>query len=128
MPKVLVKDLKGNALDSAVELAKGTFWSGNGYFVIKNPDGSTKTFQRKPEHRYSTDPIRGLEIVEREKFSYRFDDGRSGDKENEWTVQQSKMPFDIFHGETLLIATMRCFVASVLGNEIEVPEEFLNEA
>ena len=29
------------------------------------------------------------------------------------------------HGSTHLIAAMRCFVASRLGNEVEVPEELL---
>ena len=127
MIKVKVKDLTGICLDWAVELAKGTMWSANGYFILKNPDGSTKTFKRGPEYKYSTDPVQGMLIVEQEKYSYRFDDGRSGDKENQWTVQQSKIPFDVFNGETLLIATMRCFVASVFGAEISFPEELFYE-
>lgn len=124
MIKVKVCDLIGIGLDWAVESAKGTFWSGNGYFMMKNPDGSTETFRRLP-YPYSTDPKFGWPIIEQGKFASRFDGGHSGDKENQWTVQQSEMPYDLFHGETLLIGSMRCFVASVFGNEIEIPEVFV---
>jgi hypothetical protein len=31
--------------------------------------------------------------------------------------------FHCYYGETFLIAAMRCYVASVLGKEVEVPEE-----
>ena len=31
----------------------------------------------------------------------------------------------VIHGPTPLIAAMRCYVASKLGDEVEVPEELL---
>ncbi len=74
---------------------------------------------------YSTDWSLGGPIIEQEKYSSRFDSGHSGDKENKWTVQQHKFPFDVFHGETLLIAAMRCYVASKLGDEVDIPKELL---
>jgi Protein of unknown function (DUF2591) len=32
---------------------------------------------------------------------------------------------DVYRGETPLIATMRCYVASKMGNEVDIPKELL---
>jgi hypothetical protein len=63
----------------------------------------------------STNWAQGGPIIERERIEVR-DFG--GDKwlatDNLYTSKQ---------GETFLIAAMRCYVASKLGDEVEIPEE-----
>ncbi len=41
-----------------------------------------------------------------------------------WRVVDDDL--QIGRGPTTLIAAMRCFVASQLGNEVDIPEELLN--
>jgi hypothetical protein len=65
---------------------------------------------------YSTDWSQGGPIIEREKITI------------EWTGE-NWMGY-IWHdaeyfGPTPLIAAMRCYVASKLGDEIELPKDFL---
>ena len=64
----------------------------------------------------STDWSQGGPIIEREKMEFRnkghyasYNDGPT------------------FYGETHLIAAMRCYVASKLGDEVEVPDELIGE-
>ena len=92
-------ELQGAALDWAVEKA-------NGGDHTYNPRG------------YSMDWAFGGPIIEREGINltvglsiydwWAVDDGGAGSKAN---------------GPTPLIAAMRCYVASKLGNEVEIPEE-----
>lgn len=116
-----IAELKDLALDWAVELAKGTFWSGNGYFVFKNADGSTRTFERNPEWRYSTDWSKGGPIIEREIYKLeRFSSTVKGRSITQ-NFRATTPGFEQF-GPTPLIAAMRCYVASKLGDEIDIPE------
>jgi hypothetical protein len=100
-------ELTGAALDWAVAKAEGhdvddpTWW----------PDFGG-------ESCYSTDWSEGGPIIERECIELVLDGWgawnaaiRGGDKD------------DLAHGPTPLIAAMRCYVASKLGDEVEVPEE-----
>ena len=66
-------------------------------------------------NRYSTDWAHGGPIVEREKISLieRAADG--------WCADIYAK--DMQYGPTPLIAAMRCFVCSKLGDEVDVPEE-----
>lgn len=111
--KIKTKDLTGAALDWAV--AK-----------CENSDTSIEHFIAMHSHYaydhgtfdYSTDWAQGGPIIEREKIElilwkegwsgcYRIDDAAPHD------------------GPTPLIAAMRCYVASKLGDEVEVPEELI---
>lgn len=66
---------------------------------------------------YSTDWFRGGAIIEREKIgTVPMAEGWQAQFEDERIGQVS-------YGPTLLIAAMRCFVASRLGDEVEVPDE-----
>ena len=72
-----------------------------------------------PPHRYSSDWAQGGPIIEREKltidWAYRM----------EWEARiyiPDEEPW-VMTGPTSLIAAMRCYVASKLGDEAEVPEE-----
>ena len=66
-------------------------------------------------HQYSTDWALGGPIIERERLSV-YDLG--GD---EWGADDNLTPRST--GQTPLIAAMRCYVASKLGDTVEVPEK-----
>lgn len=70
---------------------------------------------------YSTDWAQGGPIIERERISIR-----------QWTnvpIVHAYMPVDgaewSSDGTSPLIAAMRCFIASKLGDEVDVPKELL---
>ena len=65
--------------------------------------------QRRKCRPYSTDWAQGGPIIEREGIAL-------------LPPGLAEMPGVEGRGETLLIAAMRCYVASVLGDEVEVPE------
>lgn len=69
------------------------------------------------EFHYSSAWSQGGPIIEREKIVTAFEYG-SG-------FWQAYMQGEggLFHGPTPLIAAMRCYVASKLGDEVEIPEE-----
>ena len=60
----------------------------------------------------------GGPIIEREKI-------RLDPRESEWKAQDWACGLKDYFGPTALIAAMRCFVASKLGDEVDVPEELL---
>ena len=66
---------------------------------------------------YSTDWAQGGAIIEQE--------GMQLWKGGTWcaSLDQSFNPQDFQTGTTPLIAAMRCYVASKLGDEVEIPEE-----
>lgn len=69
-------------------------------------------------HEYSTDWAQGGPIIDREKIGGYWDPGN-----NEWTQVIGDGRF-AEAGPTKLIAAMRCYVASKMGDEVEVPDEF----
>lgn len=107
--KVKTADLTGPALDWAVakcELPEG--WNDAEIILGEATD-------------YSTDWSQGGPIIEREGVAIR---KSFTDERNEWTSHiwtDNKTVFE--SGPTPLIAAMRCYVASKLGDTIEVPEE-----
>jgi len=68
---------------------------------------------------YSTDWVQGGPIIEREKIGL--------DPFGEtWIAHPSYRPIQPnVSGPTPLISAMRCYVASKLGDEVDVPEELL---
>ena len=72
-------------------------------------------------YKPSTNWAQGGPIIEEEKIhlTHRYGELLSG---NNWTAFLDK-PHRYAEGETPLIAAMRCYVASKLGDEIEIPEE-----
>lgn len=97
-------ELSGPALDWAVAKCDG-ITSGKDFAWF---------YDRRAAYRFSTDWSQGGPIIEREKLTI------------EWTGEDW-MAFirhdEEFFGPTPLIAAMRCFVASRLGDEVAVPEE-----
>ena len=80
------------------------------------------------ETDYSTDWSQGGPIIEREKIVLLYY-GLCGDS-GPWEAQIGgdihyidQSPGDAVGGTTPLIAAMRCYVASKLGDEIDIPEE-----
>lgn len=69
--------------------------------------------------KYSSDWAQGGPIIEREKLSF----VAPHDDIQCWEAVHPQHPHDEKYGETPLIAAMRCYVASKLGAEIEIPNE-----
>lgn len=67
----------------------------------------------------STDWAQGGPIIEREEIGIW--PSESGDHDGEWCAR--KISTYITYSPTPLIAAMRCYVASKLGDEVEIPEE-----
>jgi hypothetical protein len=66
--------------------------------------------------QYSTDWAQGGPIIEREKIEIFI-------RDEEWFAHSSFSTPEDFPGPTPLIAAMRCYVASWLGDEVDVPKE-----
>jgi hypothetical protein len=75
-------------------------------------------------HFYSTDWAIGGPIIEREKIRLNCGDGTWGVAEGVWEAAHPRNIYVSF-GPTPLVAAMRCYVASVLGGEVDIPEELL---
>jgi hypothetical protein len=98
-------ELTGAALDWAVQIAEG--------YVQPDPiDFARNCF--KP----STDWAQGGPIIERERIDV-------WAWEKNWSAGDNKALNTRAHGPTPLIAAMRCYVASKLGDDVDVPEELI---
>lgn len=123
MPKIKTSELTGPALDWAVAVAHQLpikLNPGHGFFV-KHPDG-WEYFTP------SLDWAQGGPIIEREKVCLDCGDG-SYQGNNAWEAHLAEhapvMAQEEITGPTPLIAAMRCFVASKLGDKVDVPGELL---
>ena len=114
--KIKVSELTGAALDWAVAKCEGVT------VLPKMRGGCYVTLDRGETVLlcYSTDWAQGGPIIEREKLdvfcSGSVWDASTGDRH----------PNVIKTGTTPLIAAMRCYVASTLGDTIEIPKELTN--
>jgi len=108
---IKTSDLIGPALDWAVAKCEGERYS---HDTTYNGIG-----QEFPPTNYSTDWARGGPIIEREKLCVvpQFPSGWAA------TTDNAKDPIET--GPTPLIAALRCYVASKLGDKVEIPEELL---
>ena len=113
--KIKTSELSGKQLDWAVAQIEGYAEGPNGSFWITEDD----CVDFKP----TTDWVQGGPIIEREVISV----GKhtwDNDGVISWGASKSSLfqgaPFSA--GPTLLIAAMRCYVASKLGEEVETPE------
>lgn len=69
----------------------------------------------------STDWAQGGPLIEREKIAID-PDGGANIREPEWAASIAEQP-KYFTGPTPLIAAMRAYVASRLGDEVDIPED-----
>ena len=93
-------ELTGNALNWAVNYAEGL----RGIFAPVD---------------YSGDWAQGGPIIDREKISLVDANGCWAGRKAYW---DSPKPSLLLYGPTPLIAAMRCYVASKLGDDVDVPE------
>lgn len=119
--KIKTAALNGLALDWAVDFAIGgkplevkQHKSGNGEWMFffggcPFPQGPSK---------YSTDWAKGGPIIERERIELEVENFPRG-----WIATPHDGNF--LRGATALIAAMRCYVASKLGDEVDVPDELV---
>ena len=98
-------ELTGAQLDWAVLKAQGQDFTN---FNIKYMDA----------YPFSTDWAQGGPIIERECIDLQYQGGDS----DIWAADMCGNESSVY-GNTPLIAAMRCYVASKLGDEVEIPEE-----
>ena len=101
-------ELTGADLDWAVAKCEG---------VLMRWERSTHD-EAPLEYSPSTDWAQGGVIIEREKIEVFI-------RDEKWFAYSSLSKPEDFYGEIPLIAAMRCYVASKLGDEVEIPEEFV---
>lgn len=107
--KIKTADLTGPALDWAVSM------------IIENSRIFPLWFDGKPQSysAYSTDWSKGGPIIEREYIDVEYFPG-----DVVWQAQAFLQDeYCTQYGPTPLVAAMRCYVASRLGDEVDVPEE-----
>lgn len=117
-----MSELSGPALDWAVAKCEGEKYGPPMFRVHQNSKGATVYLnagmqQSGVPYRPSTDWAQGGPIIEREWISV-WQVGK-----NYWKADMSGLCSN--DGPTPLIAAMRCFVASKLGDEVDVPEELV---
>lgn len=116
--KIKTSELTGAALDWAVRLSRGDAVSlDEDQWVCVNGIADMPLAAYTP----STDWAQGGPIIERERITVTYNDN-----DDVWEAfYESGMNDDYERGSTPLIAAMRCYVASKLGDEVDVPEELL---
>jgi hypothetical protein len=131
MKPIKISELTGAALDWAVAIAEGfrpsqlyiSKWSKSSpasiYTRTFDDDGNPEGYITGPDRLYSRKWEAGGPIIEREKIATR----ENGDSDD-WYACKRWDNHGKF-GATPLIAAMRCYVASKMGDTIEVPEELL---
>jgi len=109
-------NLTGAALDWAV--AKCELLSGADYTleIDKDIDGTLRVNFGGMYPEWSTDWVEAGAIIERERIEL------MPTSHTEWDAykQNQHIPST---GATPLVAAMRCYVASMLGNEVELPDD-----
>jgi hypothetical protein len=106
-------ELTGAALDWAVAKCEDLeHYFEDGLVCLKGQPFDTHWLYWTP----STDWAQGGPIIEREKVELFI-------RDEEWFAYSSFSTPEDFHGDTPLIAAMRCYVASQLGDTINIPKE-----
>jgi hypothetical protein len=104
---IKTSELTGAALDWAVAKGEGAI-NGNDLDIGFILEGG---------YSPSTDWAQGGPIIEREKIGWFWDAGNE-----HWCAANPKATF-CEDGPTPLVAAMRCYVASILGDTVNIPEE-----
>lgn len=125
--KIKTSELKGVALHWAVALCDGYqpidhSYLANQWVERKNARGAMD-YESVSSLKYSSDWGRGGPIIERHGICLISDQEGAGD---DWVARMPEG--DDFRGRTALVAAMRCYVASKLGDEVEVPDGLVQVA
>jgi len=118
-------ELTGAALDWAVAKCEGGENTVDTWWI--HIYGKDWTLRKKCQRSWSpsTDWAQGGPIIERERIDLNWDVTISRPVEGLWFACVDDG--DDVTGPTPLVAAMRCYVASQLGDEIDVPKELTNE-
>ena len=112
--KIKTSKLSGAALDWAVAKCEG--------LDIRRLSGGEFLLADGDFWFPSIDWAQGGPIIERERIRLEFDGSAFGINAGKWESSSPECGY-VVSGETPLIVAMRCYVASKLGEEVEVPEE-----
>jgi hypothetical protein len=122
--KIKTTELQREALDRMVAKAEGIELS-NGCYNRLLIDGRMSAGQKMlTPYNPSTDWEQGGPIIEREWLDVTPWPNESRE-DMRWQCKQHDSIDCVAFGPTPLIAAMRCYVASKLGDEVEVPDELL---
>ena len=117
--KIKINKMESLALDWAVAKCEGDeFVVLDGKVFIPDCDGVDDPYHYRPSGSYND----GGPIIEREEISI-------WARGNEWAAESvvpNQQRLECV-GPTPLIAAMRCYVASQLGDEVEVPDQLFFE-
>jgi hypothetical protein len=128
-------ELQDRALDWAVAQAQGLAWA-----LAKNNAGGLSYDAglhgnlfadnidlpgRYRRYNPSTNWVQGGPIIEREGIAFYTADSYQDEYGKFTSIKSARHPASMQHyeGPTPLIAAMRCYVASKLGDDVTVPEE-----
>lgn len=119
--KIKTSELTDQALDWAVAKCEGyTATIKTNEIVYVHLDG---TWHHNGNWAPSTNWSQGGPIIEREQIGVRKEDMTLyGKPQDYWVAECEQLSYAV-SGQTPLIAAMRCYVASKLGDEVEIPEE-----
>ena len=142
MPKISVSNASGVALDWMVAIAKGVHPSDilvtptRLYRRMRDEEGHlTGSYMTGPEFLFHKMWESGGPIIDREGICLKSEarDHSLWLAQFAYTKEVLRLPnarlvhsYCLQRGPTPLIAAMRCYVASKLGDEVEVPEELLS--
>ena len=128
-------ELTGPALNWAVGVAEGMQWCSDPEIGLYHSDHLRKRRRHVVValdyclmddweltlYEPSTDWSQGGPIIEREQIAT----SRGGSYEEHFWMASRGFADQRIYGPTPLIAAMRCYVASKLGDEVEIPPELL---
>ena len=125
--KIKTSELIDAALEWAVAKCEGTLK----HYVQPNEKRGTTVWEATPQtRRYSSVWSQGGPIIDREIGNLWKHNKLDPNEPDVWTAAAYRKAPDgtmLYYedGPTPLIAAMRCFVSSKLGDEVDVPEELL---
>lgn len=132
MTKVKTSGLIGAALDWAVaqcegydyEIKDGRVCTGNTVFQANSADDHYGC-EFDELYEPSTNWAQGGPIIDREKIGVAYEPSMLYDDSCRWKALSAMSDNEHSYGPAFLIAAMRCYVASKLGDEVDIPEELL---
>lgn len=119
--KIKTSELIGSALDWAVAKCEGKVVNEE----YRAYQGLIRGMWGSIRYKPSTSWAQGGPIIERghiHTWTDRKDAAYAGHPDSYWVAEMTELG-GIWWGPTPLIAAMRCYVASKLGDEIDVPKE-----
>jgi hypothetical protein len=123
--KVKTSELTGKALDWVVTYLWIKVIEDTGEYI--KPWWKTQVLESHHADPYSSEWLWGGPLIEQEKLSVG-PELKGGDWYGDWRcvcLSWEGVQYADESGPTPLIAAMRCYVASKLGDEVDVPEELL---